>query len=168
VRIPYAVSLASVLGPWAGVAPFRYQPVGGFPFGIGVDRVAGTIFGSPRTPGLVTLSLRVLDANHKVRPVTVALMVVPRLRIARQALPRPRVGRSYRAVLTVSGGNAPVIARIPSGALPAGLRLSPTTGIISGVPRRSGPSRFTLSVRYSLGASASTHVTLSVSATAGR
>src|SRR5580704_4171867 len=50
------------------------------------------------------------------------------------SLPNGRVSASYSATLTVSGGNGPYTWAIANGALPAGLTLNPTTGVISGTP----------------------------------
>src|SRR4029077_7562997 len=48
--------------------------------------------------------------------------------------PHARVGSTYNAVVSVSGGTAPYQFSIFWGALPAGLTINPTTGTISGTP----------------------------------
>ena len=83
-----------------------------------------------------------------------SVTVLPKLQILRLRLAGGSVGHMYKAKVTVAGGKDPVWT-MSSGKLPAGLRLSSATGVISGMPRRAGSFRFTLSVKDSLGATAS-------------
>ena len=56
--------------------------------------------------------------------------------------PHAKVGGTYNAVVSVSGGTAPYQFSIFWGALPAGLTINPTTGTISGTPVKSGTYEF--------------------------
>lgn len=56
---------------------------------------------------------------------------------------------SYQAVLTASGGNAPYLWTISSGALPAGLSLTSATGEIAGSATQTGNFKFTIQVQDS-------------------
>jgi hypothetical protein len=159
VRTPFSISLATLLD--TGGLRYRYVPVAGFPYGIGLDPVAGTIFGSPRQAGVVDLTILVIDANDVGKPLTLSLVVVPKLTIVSAGLRPGRVGAAYRAAVVVNGGKAPVW-RVSSGRLPPGLTLSPRTGAIAGVPGRPGVYRFTVSVRDALGVAASTSYTLRI------
>jgi hypothetical protein len=154
VRTPYSASFPTLLGVTGGVPPYRYAPVSGFPFGIGFDAATGEIFGSPREPGVVALTIQITDANNATKLVTVSVTVVPKLQISRVRLGRGSVGKSYRTRVTVSGGVDPVWS-LSAGRLPAGLRLNAATGAITGVPKRSGSFSFTVSVGDSLGAKVS-------------
>lgn|SRR5712691_6831474 len=159
VRTPYSASVATIFGLTGGVPPYRYAPVSGFPFGIGFDPATGTIFGSPREPGVVNLTILIIDSNQASKQVTVSLRVIPKIHIVPIDLHRGRVGESYRARVTVTGGDTPVW-NVPSGKLPAGLKLNTRTGVITGVPVRAGSFGFTVSVRDSLGAAVSIRYTL--------
>lgn len=161
VRRPFAAKLADLLSVTGGTPPYRYAPVSGFPFGIGLDPGAATLFGSPRRSGTIALTVRVTDANGATRDAPVSLEVLDRLRLAIGTLPAPRLGKRYRAVLRTTGGGG-VAWRIASGTLPAGLTLSPTTGAITGTPRRAGVFRFGVSARDALGAAVSTRIRLTV------
>jgi large repetitive protein len=161
VRRPFTAKLTDLLSVTGGTPPYRFAPVGGFPFGIGLDPTAGTLFGSPRRGGVVTLTIRVLDANGATLDTALSFDVLEQLRLAIGRLPTPHVGRKYRAALEVNGGTG-VVWRIASGSLPAGLTLNTTTGIVSGTPRRAGVVRFTLSVQDTLGAGVSTRIKLTV------
>jgi Putative Ig domain len=57
-------------------------------------------------------------------------------------LPSTAVGSAYSATLKVTGGTAPYGFTVVSGALPSGLSLSSTTGVISGTPTASGQFSF--------------------------
>jgi hypothetical protein len=59
--------------------------------------------------------------------------------------PAARMNAAYSTKLRTWGGLAPFTWRIDSGALPPGLTLSASSGLISGVPTRTG--RFTFTVR---------------------
>jgi hypothetical protein len=154
VRTPYAASVPTLLGVTGGVPPYRYAPVSGFPFGIGFDSTTGEIFGSPREPGVVNLTILITDANNATKQVVVSVTVLPKLQITRVRLARGSVGHSYQAKVTVTGGKDPIWT-VLSGKLPAGLKLNSATGVITGTPRRAGSFHFTVSVKDSLGATVS-------------
>ena len=88
-----------------------------------------------------------------------SLRVIPKLHIVAVDLHRGHVGQRFRAKVGVTGGQEPVW-EVSSGKLPAGLKLNPTTGVITGVPRRAGAFGFTVSVSDSLGAKVSIRYTL--------
>lgn len=163
VRTPYTASLATALGTTGGVPPYTYVPVSGFPFGVGIDPAAGTIFGSPREPGTLSLTIAITDANRASKQVTLSLVVVPKLHIVPIDLHRGRISRSYRAKIAVTGGKGPVWS-VSAGKLPAGLRLSSSTGMIKGRPLRKGAFGFTVTVRDALGATVSIRYTLVIRA----
>lgn len=151
VRTPYSAAVPALLGVTGGVPPYRYAPVSGFPFGIGFDSATGEIFGSPREPGVVDLTILITDGNNATKQVTVSITVLPRLQITRIRLASGSVGHGYRTTVTIAGGKDPAWT-VLSGKLPAGLKLNTATGAINGVPKRAGSFRFTVSVKDSLGA----------------
>ncbi len=61
------------------------------------------------------------------------------------------VGTPYAATLRATGGTAPYTYAITTGALPAGLTLNPTTGVVSGTPTTAGTYTFTSTVTDSKG-----------------
>jgi Putative Ig domain len=76
-------------------------------------------------------------------------------------------GTPYSASLAATGGNAPYQWSIPSGALPQGLSLD-QSGVISGIPVKTGTYSFTATVKDGASTSVSKSLTLTVgSSTAG-
>ncbi len=63
-------------------------------------------------------------------------------------LPSGTVGQKYSATLRASGGNPPYTWSLLSGSgtLPAGLKFGKSTGVITGKPKGSGTSVFTIEV----------------------
>ena len=57
--------------------------------------------------------------------------------IVQSSLPNGRVNAPYSVMLTATGGVAPYNWAIASGALPSGLTLNATTGLLSGTPTQS-------------------------------
>ena len=73
--------------------------------------------------------------------------VTPPLAVTTTTLPTGRIGQTYSATLTASGGTTPYTWSISNGALPAGLSLATATGVISGTPTgTSGTTSFTVMV----------------------
>jgi hypothetical protein len=67
----------------------------------------------------------------------------PVITLAPPTLPNGTIGLAYTQTLTASGGTGPYAFTVTTGALPAGLTLSPA-GILSGTPTTAGTSTFTI------------------------
>ena len=72
--------------------------------------------------------------------------IATRLAIATASLPDGTVGLPYSSPLAALGGNPPYTWKLGSGSLPPGLKLDKSTGAISGTPKKSGTSTFTVEV----------------------
>jgi hypothetical protein len=136
-QTPYNAMLTATGGTgsqtWALVA-------GALPAGFALD-AAGAINGTSQTPaaiGTFTFTVRATDSNWAGNSATktLALTVVPPpIGVTAMGASAGTVGVPYAAAAPVVTGlvGAPVWS-IASGALPAGLALNATSGIISGVP----------------------------------
>ena len=68
----------------------------------------------------------------------------PKAKINLPTVPTGKVGHAYSGRLTTSGGLAPIVWKVASGRLPAGLRLNAKTGAITGTPAAEGRTTFVL------------------------
>lgn len=76
------------------------------------------------------------------------------------------VGRAYSETISQSGGSAPVVYTLASGALPPGLSLDSTTGVVAGNPSASGSYSFVIEGTDSDGCSGTVSLTVLVNAPA--
>ena len=114
--------------------------------------------GSGQDPGGPTLAELGATLNAP-QPVT------PPLSVTTRSLASAIQGQTYSAALTATSGEPLYSWSVSSGALPPGLGLSATSGVVSGIPTTSGRFAFTVTVRDSVGNSAT--ATLSITVTAG-
>lgn len=124
---------------------------GALPAGVVLDAARGTIAGTPQAAGNFAFEVSATDSEGRVTKSGAALTVASRLAIRTLRLKAAKVARSYRLKLATLGGVQPVRWTVVRGKLPSGLRLSQTTGVITGTPRRSGRFRVTLAARDALG-----------------
>ena len=88
-----------------------------------------------------TASITVLNPGPTSNTLT--FTISPGLTITTSpSLPQGTVGTPYSQTVTASGGTVPYIWSIAAGALPGGLALSSSTGVISGSPSTSGTFDF--------------------------
>jgi Putative Ig domain len=89
----------------------------------------------------------------------------PPLTVSTSSLPNGQVGFAYRATINATGGTAPYVWSLTSGALPAGLFLDAHTGAITGTPTTlvSGtPLNFQITDSSSPALTKSVNLTLSI------
>ncbi len=87
-------------------------------------------------------------ATYQAVPALSAVLFPFDVKVTTTSLPAATVGAPYRATLSATGGSPPYKWTIigATGALPAGLRLSKSTGTISGQARASGTASFAVEV----------------------
>jgi hypothetical protein len=139
IGVAYSASLAAT----GGTTPYRWSLISGtFPTGLSLNASTGAITGTPTVTASATpLTIRVDDSGSpdQFRPVNLTLTIIsPALAVTTTSLPDGRVGTPYSASLAATGGIAPYTWTLASGALPAGLSLNASTGVIAGMPTASG------------------------------
>lgn len=145
------LSYSSYLQATGGTAPYTWSIVSGsLPGGLNLSSATGQISGTPNASGTSDFTVSVSDSagSTQTKTASLSLVVAPSsLAITSAAnLPSVTVQSGYSTLLQATGGKAPYTWSISSGSLPAGLGLSPKTGLISGTPTTSGNSTFSASV----------------------
>jgi PKD repeat protein len=152
----YAISFSASGFP----SPTFFLSAGTLPGGLTLDP-AGTLDGTPTTPGTYTFSV---DASNQVGaasagPFTLTVTQKPAFTVASPPTTAV-VGDSYQYQFTTTGSPSPVIA-LASGALPGGLTLSPD-GQITGTPTTSGTFTFSVTATNSAGVAAAGPFTITI------
>ncbi|HET9897815.1 MAG TPA: putative Ig domain-containing protein [Streptosporangiaceae bacterium] len=161
----YRQNLAAV----GGTPPYNWSispGTGTLPAGLQLDAATGAITGTPTSAGIVNFTIQVSDAAVPSQSATESLSVrvVNPLSLTTLTLPTAILNSQYSQSLSAFGGAQPYTWSVSSGSLPAGLTLSPASGVLSGTPTANGTSTFSIQVTDSgqPGLSATRSFTVSV------
>jgi hypothetical protein len=132
-----------------GRPPYLWKVIeGALPKDFTLDSTAGVVGGVPTTRGEYRFTVEVSDGLGTKANRLFRLSVIPALRFNdRGALPHAIVGERYTQAVEVSGGQAPHSWTVQEGALPEGVALEPTTGVVEGTPQTPGRYRFAVQVK---------------------
>ncbi|WP_157521701.1 DUF7507 domain-containing protein [Herbidospora cretacea] len=161
VNVAYSVPLTMT----GGTAPITWSiSAGSLPPGVTLNPSTGLLSGTPTTAGTYSFTVRIVDASGQsdTRAATVTIAAAPVLTIPPP--PAAQVAVAYSLPLSVSGGTAPYTYSLASGALPPGLTLNTSTGLISGTPTTQGAYAFTVKVTDANGQSDTRSATINVGA----
>ena len=158
------VAYTHTLTATGGVTPYVWSlSIGSLPTGITLNSSTGVLSGTPTTAGNTNVTFKVTDANNSfgLKKSTFTVVNGPSLTYT-SPLTDGEVGVSYTKQLTKTGGTAPDTWSVSTGALPAGLTLGSSTGLLFGTPTESASATFTVSVtdRWNQTASKSTSLTV--------
>jgi hypothetical protein len=159
VGLPYSQPLLAS----GGVPPFRWSITAGqLPAGVTLDSTAGTLAGTPQSPGSFDFTVQVTDSANTSASRSLTLTVeAPRLTIITGSpLPAGTAGTAYSQTLSAIGGTAPYTWSLSSGSLP-GLNLS-AAGVLSGTPTDPGSFNFTIGVKDSAGQTGTKNFALTI------
>ncbi|MFC4763153.1 putative Ig domain-containing protein [Dyella koreensis] len=146
-----AVNLTFAAGN--GTAPYSYSltvNTGTLPTGVSFNS-NGTLSGTPTTAGTVNFSVTATDsttgtgAPFSVMGSYTLTVAAPTITVAPATLPAPTIGTAYSQTITASEGMPTTFTyAVTAGALPAGLSLSGSSGVLSGTPTAAGAFNFTV------------------------
>jgi len=139
-----AIAYSQTMSTSGGTAPYSYAVTSGtLPSGLALSP-SGVLAGTPTGGGAVAFSITATDtAGFSTTQSYVMTVGVPMVTMSPTAVPNGTVGAPYNQVLTAGGGTAPYTYAVTSGALPAGVTLSPA-GLLSGTPTASGAFNVTV------------------------
>ena len=155
---------AAVVSVSGGVTPYTFTvSAGSLPTGLTIGAATGVITGTPAYSTASTafgFTVTVTDSSGQtaIKAYSGSVGAIsPALAIQSTTIATPTAGSAYSTGIAVTAGVAPLTYAIQSGALPTGLSLSTSTGIISGtVPYSAAGNAYvtTLSVTDSVGQTA--------------
>ena len=156
VGVPYSRQLTVT----DGTAPYTWSvSSGSLPPGLTLNSSSGLLSGTPTTAGTYSFTVQVVDASGLAATRAVTLTIAPQPSITFSPADG-EVGVAYSRQPALSGGTAPFTWSVSSGALPGGLSISTSTGLISGTPTASGSFPVTVSATDAFGQTANRAVTL--------
>ncbi|WP_161490891.1 MULTISPECIES: IPT/TIG domain-containing protein [unclassified Ensifer] len=156
-----------------GTGPYSYAVTSGsLPPGLTLNASTGAMSGTPTTAGSYSFTITATDsvspANTGSASYLIAVGAAPVVSFTFSpsggALPDAMAGEAYSQPITATGGTAPLIYSVASGALPAGMVLNVSTGELTGPldANTRGNYSFTLQVKDANNAMATTSYTLEV------
>ncbi|NVN97957.1 MAG: DUF11 domain-containing protein, partial [Geobacteraceae bacterium] len=141
INVPFSARSAST----GGTDPNAYSITGGsLPGGLNLNGDTGALSGTPTATGTFPVTVRTTDASSGDISRDYTIYIDSPLSIDTASLPNGTRNVAYSQTLAKSGGLSPYQWSISSGALPTGLSIAKTTGIISGTPTVSGSYNFTV------------------------
>lgn len=147
-----------------GVGPYAFSISGGaLPSGLTLSS-AGVLSGVPSQAGTFGFTVRAADANGFPASQAYSLVVTaPSISLSPTSLPGGAAGVAYNQSLTAAGGTGPYVFTVATGALPAGMTLSPS-GVLAGTPVEAGAFTFGVRATDAYGFTGSQSVTLQIQA----
>lgn len=139
------------LGVTGGTSPHTWSIASGsMPAGLSMSTSTGDFTGAPTVAGTYTFAVRVTDApgGWAQTQYTITVAQPPTLT---GNLPDAINGVAYSNSLSRAGGHSPYSFDISAGALPTGLSINASTGVISGTPSLNGTYSFTVRVTDDMG-----------------
>jgi hypothetical protein len=152
------------LAATGGKPPYIWAMTAGtLPVGLNLNQTSGIVSGTPAAAGSFNFTVEVKDSEARTVRKALSLTVSPpSLSIETATLLEAFKGSAFSYQPGAAGGKPPYTWLIASGALPTGLSLSASTGLISGTASASGTFTAAINVRDQEGRNATGNVQIKV------
>ena len=128
------------------------RSAGTLPPGLTLNAATGAITGTPTATGTRNFTIRATDGNGAFGSRAYSVIIAAAIVVNPATLPGGTVGSAYSRTVTTTGGTGTKTFSVSAGALPTGLLLNASTGLISGTPTSAGSSAFTIRATDTIGA----------------
>ena len=140
-----------------GAAPITWSVTrGALPAGLSLGSSTGIISGTPTAPGIFAFTIAATNAGGSISEplsLTVSSPPTPPSIVTASPLSSALTGAPYSQTIAATG-TTPITWSVKSGALPPGLSLGSSNGIISGTPTAAGVFTFAVSATNAGGSNA--------------
>ena len=149
------VAYSTTLAATGGKTSYTWSITSGsLPTGVTLTASPGLISGTPTQSGTFPITVQVKDSSAPAQTASQGFSIViaaagAPVSITTSSLPSGTQNSAYSATLAAAGGTKPYRWSITSGALPAGLTLTSSPGLISGTPTQAGTFPITVQVQDS-------------------
>jgi hypothetical protein len=159
------IGYSRTLSASGGIGTYSWSiSSGSLPDGMTIDQVTGLISGTPKSAGIFSFSVQVMDGTGARRDQSYNLNIRPVPVISTSSLPDGQVGTDYDQILEAAGGTGSYMWSASGGSIPDGLILDPGYGEIYGTPVTAGTFNFTVQAKDSAGGVASRDLSITIKA----
>ena len=158
------IGFSQQLSASGGKPPYTWAvTTGALPAGLTVASATGLISGTPTVSGQFSFTVTATDSESRTASKALSINVLgPPLLVAAIPPLETLMGLSFNYQLVATGGTGPYTWSAAQGALPPGLNVNATSGLISGIPTAGGTFAFPVTVRDAESGTASASMQIKV------